>query len=139
TVVAGRVRLGSIAGASGNDLPSDRRFYSGGGGSVRGFDYQGVGPQFEDGTPVGGSSLFEASLEVRRRNIWRDLGAVVFVDAGSIGAEATPDFSDIRYAVGAGLRYDLPFGPIRADIAIPLDRRESDPDFQIYISIGQAF
>lgn len=139
TIVAGRVRFGSITGASGNDVPSDRRFYSGGGGSVRGFDYQGVGPQFEDGTPVGGSSLFEASLEVRRRNIWRDLGAVVFLDAGSVGAEATPDFSDIRYAVGAGLRYDLPFGPIRADVAIPLDKRESDPDFQIYISIGQAF
>lgn len=139
TIVAGRVRFGSISGASGNDLPSDRRFYAGGGGSVRGFDYQGVGPQFEDGTPVGGSSLFEASLEVRRRNIWRDLGAVVFLDAGSIGSEATPDFSDIRYAVGAGVRYDLPFGPIRADIAIPLDKRETDPDFQIYISIGQAF
>lgn len=139
TIVAGRVRFGSISGASGNDLPSDRRFYSGGGGSVRGFDYQGVGPQFEDGTPVGGASLFEASLELRRRNIWRDLGAVAFLDAGSVGSEATPDFSDIRYAVGAGLRYDLPFGPIRADFAIPLDKRESDPDFQIYISIGQAF
>jgi len=139
TVVAGRVRLGSITGASGNDIPSDRRFYSGGGGSVRGFDYQGVGPQFQDGTPVGGSSLFEASLEIRRRNIWRDLGAAVFVDAGSVGAETAPDFSDIRYSVGAGVRYDLPFGPIRADIAIPLDRRPSDPDFQIYISIGQAF
>ena len=139
TVVAGRVRVGSITGASGNDVPSDRRFYSGGGGSVRGFDYQGVGPQFEDGTPVGGSSLFEASLEVRRRNIWRDLGAVAFLDAGSVGSEATPDFSDIRYAVGAGLRYDLPFGPIRADVAIPLDKRDTDPEFQIYISIGQAF
>ena len=139
TVVAGRVRLGSITGASGNDLPADRRFYSGGGGSVRGFEYQGVGPQFEDGTPVGGSSLFEANIEVRRRNIWRDLGAAIFIDAGSVGTDATPDFSDIRYSVGAGVRYDLPFGPIRADIAIPLDRRDTDPDFQIYISIGQAF
>lgn len=139
TVVAGRIRLGSISGASGNDVPSDRRFYSGGGGSVRGFDYQGVGPQFDDSTPVGGSSLFEASLEVRRRNIWQGLGAAVFIDAGSIGTDATPDFSNIRYSVGAGVRYDLPFGPIRADIAIPLDRRDSDPNFQIYISIGQAF
>lgn len=139
TVVAGRVRLGSITGASGNDVPSDRRFYSGGGGSVRGFDYQGVGPQFEDGTPVGGSSLVEASLEVRRRNIWNGLGAAVFVDAGAVGTDATPDFSNIRYSIGAGVRYDLPFGPIRADIAIPLDRRDSDPNFQIYISIGQAF
>lgn len=139
TVVAGRLRLGTITGASGNDLPSDRRFYSGGGGSVRGFDYQGVGPQFDDGTPVGGSSLFEASLEMRRRRIWRDLGAAVFVDAGSVGTGTTPDFSDVRVSVGAGVRYDLPFGPIRADFAVPINRRETDPQFQIYISIGQAF
>lgn len=139
TIVAGRVRVGSITGASGNDLPSDRRFYSGGGGSVRGFDYQGVGPQFEDGTPVGGSSLFEASLEARRRNIWRDLGAAVFVDAGSVGNGRIPEFNDVRFSVGAGIRYDLPFGPIRADLAIPIDRRDSDPNFQVYISIGQAF
>ncbi|MBN8552631.1 MAG: outer membrane protein assembly factor [Caulobacterales bacterium] len=139
TVVAGRIRLGTISGASGNDLPSDRRFYSGGGGSVRGFDYQGVGPQFDDGTPVGGSSLFETSLEVRRRQVWRDLGVAAFVDAGSIGTGTMPDFADFRISVGAGIRYDLPFGPIRADIAIPIDRRDSDPQFQIYISIGQAF
>lgn len=139
TVVAGRVRLGSITGASGNDVPSDRRFYSGGGGSVRGFDYQGVGPQFQDGTPVGGSSLFEASFEVRRRRIWHNLGGAVFVDAGSVGAGSAPDWADVRYSVGAGVRYDLPFGPIRADIAVPVNRRDTDPQFQIYISIGQAF
>lgn len=139
TVAAGRVRLGAIAGASGNDLPADRRFYSGGGGSVRGFDYQGVGPQFEDGTPVGGSSLFEASLELRRRRIWRDFGGVVFLDVGSVGTDAMPDFTDLRYSIGAGVRYQLPFGPIRVDFAVPLDRRDTDPDFQVYISIGQAF
>ncbi|WP_282008446.1 autotransporter assembly complex protein TamA [Brevundimonas aveniformis] len=139
TIVAGRIRVGSITGASGNDIPSDRRFYSGGGGSLRGFDYQGVGPQFQDGTPVGGASLFETSIEIRRRNIWHELGAAVFVDAGSIGTTSAPDFSDIRYSVGAGVRYDLPFGPIRADIAVPLDRRDTDPEFQVYISIGQAF
>lgn len=139
TIAAGRVRLGSISGASGNDIPSDRRFYSGGGGSVRGFDYQGVGPQFDGGTPVGGASLVELSLEIRRRNIWRDFGGAVFIDAGSVGSSPTPDFSNIGYSVGAGVRYDLPFGPIRADIAIPLNRRDTDPQFQIYISIGQAF
>jgi translocation and assembly module TamA len=98
-----------------------------------------VGPQFDDGTPVGGSSLFEASLEMRRRRIWRDLGAAVFVDAGSVGTGTMPDFSDVRVSVGAGVRYDLPFGPIRADFAVPINRRETDPQFQIYISIGQAF
>lgn len=138
TVVAGRVRLGTIVGGSGNQIPSDRRFYSGGGGSVRGYDYQGVGPQYEDGTPVGGSSLFEFSIEARRR-LFGNFGAAVFIDGGSVGDEQTPDFGNLRYAVGAGIRYQLPFGPIRADIAIPIDPREGDPGFQIYISIGQAF
>lgn len=138
TVVAGRVRLGSIVGAGVDVIPSDRLFYSGGGGSVRGYDYQGVGPRLADGTPLGGLSLFETSLEVRRR-IGDRWGAVAFVDAGAVGQDETPDFGALRYAVGAGVRYNLPFGPIRADIAFPVDKREGDPDFQIYVSIGQAF
>lgn len=138
TVVAGRVRLGSIVGGSIEAIPSDRLFYSGGGGSVRGFSYQGVGPRLADNTPLGGLSLFETSLEVRRR-FGRRWGAVAFVDAGSVGEEETPDFGDLRYAVGAGVRYNLPFGPIRADIAFPVNKHDGDPDFQIYVSIGQAF
>ena len=137
SVIAGRVRLGSILGGD-DRVPSDRRFYSGGGGSVRGFEYQGVGPRFPNGTPVGGSSLFETSLEYRRR-LGGNFGMALFVDAGSIGGEPAPDFSDIRYAIGGGVRYHLPFGPIRADIALPLNPRDGDADFQIYVSIGQAF
>lgn len=138
SVVAGRVRLGSILGGDENLVPSDRRFYSGGGGSVRGFEYQGVGPRFPDNTPIGGSSLFETSLEYRRR-LRGNFGGVVFVDAGSVGRDPTPNFSDLRYAAGVGVRYHLPFGPIRADIAVPLNPRDGDADFQIYVSIGQAF
>lgn len=138
TVLAGRLRLGSIVGASETEVPSDRLFFSGGGGSVRGFEYQGVGPRWPDNTPRGGTSLFEASGEVRR-DMGRNLQAVVFVDAGAIGFQETPDFNNIRYGAGVGVRYHLPFGPIRADIAFPLDRRTGDADFQIYISIGQAF
>ena len=138
TVLAGRLRLGSIVGGEELTIPSDRLFYSGGGGSVRGFEYQGVGPRLPDGTPRGGLSLFETSIEVRR-DIGRNFGAVAFVDAGAIGFQETPNFNNLRYAAGVGLRYKLPFGPIRADIAFPLDRRDGDADFQIYISIGQAF
>jgi translocation and assembly module TamA len=138
TVLAGRVRLGSIVGGEELTIPSDRLFYSGGGGSVRGFEYQGVGPRLPDGTPRGGLSLFETSMEVRR-DIGRSFGAVAFVDAGAIGFQETPNFNNLRYAAGVGVRYKLPFGPVRADIAFPLDRREGDADFQIYISIGQAF
>lgn len=138
TVLAGRLRLGSIIGGSELSVPSDRLFYSGGGGSVRGYQYQGVGPRLPDNTPRGGISLFEASAEVRR-DLGRNFGAVAFIDAGAIGFDETPNFSNLRYAVGVGARYNLSFGPIRADIAFPLDKREGDSNFQIYISIGQAF
>jgi len=138
TVLAGRLRVGSIVGAEEFLVPSDRLFYSGGGGSVRGYSYQGVGPRLTDNTPRGGLSLFEASLEVRR-DIGENFGAVVFVDGGAVGFQETPDLSNMRYGAGFGVRYRLPFGPIRADVAFPLDRREGDSDFQLYISIGQAF
>ncbi len=138
TVAAGRIRLGSILGGDELTIPADRLFYSGGGGSVRGYEYQGVAPRLPDNTPRGGLSLFEVSAEVRR-DLGRNFGAVAFIDAGAVGFDETPDFSNLRYAVGIGARYNLSFGPIRADIAFPLDKREGDADFQIYISIGQAF
>lgn len=138
TVAAGRIRLGSIFGGDELTIPADRLFYSGGGGSVRGYEYQGVAPRLPDNTPRGGLSLFEVSAEVRR-DLGRNFGAVAFIDAGAVGFDETPDFSNLRYAVGIGARYNLSFGPLRADIAFPLDKREGDADFQIYISIGQAF
>lgn len=138
TVLAGRLRLGAIFGGEELTVPADRLFYSGGGGSVRGYQYQGVNPRLPDNTPRGGLSLFEASLEVRR-DIGKGFGAVAFVDAGAVGFQEAPNLSNMRYAVGVGARYNLPFGPVRADIAVPLSPREGDAAFQIYISIGQAF
>lgn len=138
TVVAGRLRVGTILGGEELTVPADRLFYSGGGGSVRGYEYQRVNPRLPDNTPRGGLSLFETSFEVRR-DIGKSFGAVAFVDAGAIGFQETPNLSNMRYAAGVGGRYNLPFGPVRADIAVPLNPREGDPDFQVYISIGQAF
>lgn len=138
TLFAGRLRLGSIIGGDELSIPSDRLFYSGGGGSVRGYEYQAVSPRLPDGTPRGGLSLFETSLEIRR-DIGKSFGAVAFVDAGAVGFQETPNLNNLRYSAGAGVRYKLPFGPVRADIALPLDKRDGDAAFQIYISIGQAF
>ena len=138
TVLAGRVKIGSIIGGEELTVPSDRLFYAGGGGSVRGYEYQGVGPRLPDNTPRGGLSLFETSLEVRRK-VFGDFQGVAFVDGGAIGFQETPNFSNMRYGAGVGVRYMLPFGPVRGDIAFPLNKRDGDPDFQIYISIGQAF
>ena len=140
TVAAGRLRLGVILGGQIPDVPASRRFYAGGGGSVRGYEYQAIGPRAPDGTtPFGGLSLFETSLELRRADIWRRIGGVVFVDAGSVGSGELPETEELKAAVGVGVRYDLGFAPIRADLAVPLNRRDGEAAFQIYISIGQAF
>ena len=138
TVLAARLKVGAIAGGSVLDVPASRRFFSGGGGSVRGYAYQGIGPRLSDNTPQGGVSLIESSLEVRQKITDRWSG-VAFIDAGAIGTQQTPKRDDLRAGAGFGIRYDLGFGPIRADIAAPLGRRKGDPRFQIYLSIGQSF
>ncbi|WP_374655197.1 autotransporter assembly complex family protein [Phenylobacterium sp.] len=138
TVVAARLKLGSMLGGTVEEVPASRRFYAGGGGSVRGYAYQAIGPRYGDNTPVGGTSLFETSLELRQK-IGERWGVVAFVDAGAVGAGDFPTGDQFSAGVGVGVRYDLGFGPIRADIAIPLDQREGDPAFQIYLSIGQSF
>jgi len=138
TVLAGRLKLGGILGGSIPLVPAPDRFYAGGGGSVRGYGYQEVGPRYADNTPEGGLSLFEGSLEVRQR-ITRQWGVVAFVDAGAVGTSVTPDFGHPDVGVGAGVRYNAGFGPIRLDVATPLIRRRGDSPVQVYISIGQSF
>ena len=140
TVLAGRVRLGSLLGGSIPAVPAQDRFFAGGGGSVRGYEFQGVGPRYADDTPRGGLSLVEASLELRQK-IRGPFGAVFFLDAGSVGDTATPDFRRVSPAVGVGLRYDLGFAPVRVDIATPLQKitQSGESPFQLYLSIGQAF
>lgn len=138
TVLAARVKAGSIWGAVLDEVAAPRRFYAGGGGSVRGYAWQAIGPRLSDNTPQGGISVLEGSFEVRRK-ITERWGAVAFVDAGAVGSDSFPGGEDFGVGIGFGVRYDLGFGPIRADIAFPLDQREGDSGFQIYISIGQAF
>ena len=138
TVVAARAKVGSILGGSIPDVPADRRFFAGGGGSVRGFGYQEVGPRLSQETPEGGLSLLESSLELRRK-ITQRWGVVAFVDAGSVGSSPTPTLGEIGVGAGVGVRYNLGFGPLRLDIATPLNPRQGDGPVQVYISIGQSF
>jgi len=138
TVVAARLKAGLIVGGSIPEVPASKRFYAGGGGSVRGYAYQAVGPRLADNTPQGGLSLLEGSLEVRQR-VTGPWGVVLFVDAGAVGSGELPKGRDLSLGAGVGVRYDLGFGPIRADIAVPMDKREGDSAYQIYISIGQSF
>ncbi|MBC7504726.1 MAG: BamA/TamA family outer membrane protein, partial [Sandarakinorhabdus sp.] len=140
-VLAGRLHLGSIIGADRGRIAPNRRFYAGGGGSVRGFDFQGVGPRDREGSPTGGNSLTEASVEGRYRfqAFGNDLGVVAFVDAGNVDVGTTPGFNNLRFGAGVGVRYYTSFGPVRIDIARALNRQNTDPKVAFYVSIGQAF
>lgn len=141
-ILALRGRLGSIVAAAGlEEVPPQRRFYSGGGGSVRGYADRLIGPLDRDDDPVGGLSVVETAVELRAP-LWRDigLGGVVFLDAGAVSSESLPTFGDgLQVAAGTGLRYASPVGPLRFDVAFPLNPRDVDDLFQFYISIGQAF
>jgi len=136
-VLAGRVRIGSIVGASRDDIAPSRRLYSGGGGSVRGFGYQQLGPKDVNNDPIGGRSLTEFAVEARYR--FGNYGIVPFFDGGRVGEESTPSISGMRYGVGIGARYYTNFGPFRLDVATPLGRKPGESKIGVYISIGQAF
>ena len=137
-VVASRVRLGSIlGGVTADRIAPSRRFYAGGGASVRGYGYQAIGPRDSRNEPVGGKSLAEFSLEARVR--LGTFGVVPFIDAGNISTGFLPKLSDVRYGAGLGLRYYSNFGPIRIDVGTPLNRQKGDGRIAVSVSLGQAF
>jgi translocation and assembly module TamA len=139
-VLALRGTLGFLGGSDLADIPADTRFYAGGGGSIRGYAYQSVGPLFGDKlVPFGGRSLLTLSSEIRIR-ITKKIGLVPFVDGGNVFAAEFPDYSQrLFWGAGLGLRYITGIGPLRLDVAFPLNKRETDKPFQVYISLGQAF
>ncbi|HUG45313.1 MAG TPA: BamA/TamA family outer membrane protein [Sphingomicrobium sp.] len=140
-VLAGRVRLGSILGAEAQSIAPSRRFYAGGGGSVRGYGYQRVGPRDFEGDPVGGKTLTEFALEARIpiTAFGNKLGIVPFLDGGSLTNRVTPQFNSWQFGAGLGLRYYSSFGPIRVDVGTPLNPREGDSRIAVAVSLGQAF
>ncbi|MFN4353495.1 autotransporter assembly complex protein TamA [Parvibaculum sp.] len=139
-VLALRGRYGLIAANDTADVPGSTRFYAGGGGSVRGYGHQKAGPLDAKGDPVGGRSVLEASAEARYR-FTETIGGVVFIDGGQTFSTLEPSFSDpLLWGAGLGIRYYTPIGPVRLDVATPLNRRKNvDDTFQIYVSLGQAF
>ena len=139
-VLAGRARVGSIVGERTEAVPADRRFYAGGGGSIRGYEFQKVGPLDDDNDPLGGRALLELGGELRVR-VTEDIGLVPFVDGGTVFDAPYPDMDEtLRWAGGLGFRYFTGFGPLRLDVAFPLNPRDDvDDTFQFYVSFGQAF
>ncbi|HYC95221.1 MAG TPA: BamA/TamA family outer membrane protein [Sphingomicrobium sp.] len=140
-VAAGRVRLGTILGAQRDDIAPSRRFYSGGGGSVRGYGYQRIGPRDVDNDPIGGRSLAEFSLEarIRLKAFGGNFGIVPFIDGGTLSTDAMPDFKKWQIGVGIGARYYSSFGPIRLDIGTPLNPQQGDGRIAVVVGLGQAF
>jgi translocation and assembly module TamA len=138
SILALRASLGSLLGAEAPDVPPAQRFYAGGGGSVRGFTYQSIGPRDQRNRPAGGASLAEGSVELRQR-FGGSFGGVAFIDAGAVGTDSFAPTDALRVGAGVGARYYTAFGPVRADVAVPLVRQPGSAGFGLYIGIGHAF
>jgi translocation and assembly module TamA len=138
SVLALRGLVGKIAGAGVFSLPPDQRFYAGGSSTVRGYRYQSIGPQFRDGNPTGGTAISAGTIEFRQRFL-DSYGIVGFVDAGQVTANGAPFTGTWRVGAGVGFRYYTSIGPIRADIAVPLNKQPGGDKFELYLGLGQAF
>ena len=137
-VAAARLQLGSIFGPSLADTPRDFLFYSGGGGSVRGQDYQSLGvTALPGGIRSGGQHFLGLQAELRA-SVTEKIGVVAFYDWGYVAAQDWGDAFDGSHAgAGLGLRYNTGIGPIRFDVAVPVSGGGEGAQF--YIGIGQAF
>ena len=137
-VAAGKIKIGAIKPIWGDmDNPVEDRFYAGGSTSIRGWDRSKIGPMDPEELPVGGNSYLEMSLELRQL-LWKIIYGVAFFDCGNVWMEYNDhDLTDLVYSAGLGLRIKTPIGPIRFDVARPLDDRLNE--LQFHLSIGQAF
>jgi outer membrane protein assembly complex protein YaeT len=147
-VVASRAQVGNIRpiGQDPGNVPFSKKYLLGGASSIRGWGRYEVSP-LADGIPVGGNSMVAMSAELRA-NLFGKLGGVLFVDAGNVWEESgTFDFTDLRYAIGPGLRYQTPIGPIRFDVGFQMNPipgllvngAEQKRPLRFHFSIGQAF
>jgi outer membrane translocation and assembly module TamA len=129
-----------------DDLPASERFFAGGDTTIRGYALDSVGAPdtiSPDGYPRGGNAVLILNGELRFP-VWREVGAVAFVDGGNVFRRVTEfDIGELRGSVGFGVRYRSPVGPIRVDLGFKLDRREIrgtlEPRTAIHFSLGQAF
>ena len=137
-VMAARLKAGVLVGPELAEIPPNKLFFAGGGGSVRGYGFKSIGVDNGSGDITGGRYLLEGSLEGRAK-VTDDIGVVAFVDGGYVAADVFPGIEDLRLGAGIGARYFTPLGPLRLDLAVPLNKKSGDPDYAIYIGIGQSF
>ncbi len=139
SLLAAGVRFGwNIPVGDAADVPIDLRYFNGGGGTVRSFAERDLGPKDATGHPLGGSFYTVANVE------WDfpltdSFGGALFVDAGNLKSDASPGLEDMRLGIGAGLRYNLPIGPMRLDFGYNPSRREGEDIGAAHFSFGFAF
>ncbi len=137
-VLAGRVQGGIVTVEDIKTVAPYRRLYAGGPATVRGYAYQSLAPKNHKGDIIGGKSLFAASAELRYR-VNASLGLAAFVDAGNAFEGYTPELDNLKVGVGAGVRYLTPVGPLRVDVAFPLQPDKDDSWAALYVGLGQSF
>jgi outer membrane protein assembly complex protein YaeT len=146
--LASRVQIGNIAPADSSEkaVPFSKKYFLGGATSLRGWGRYEVSP-LESGLPIGGNSLFAFSEEVRAV-VQGKLGGVLFLDGGNVWTEPWGiNLGGLRYAVGPGLRYQTPIGPVRFDLGYQLNPvpdllvsgQPQKRRWRIHFSIGQAY
>jgi outer membrane protein assembly complex protein YaeT len=140
TIFAARLKIGLVE-ALGNqsNIPLFERLYAGGERSVRGYGRRRLGPLSDADDPLGGLSLLEGSIELRRP-LWRQLGGALFLDFGQVSLKAF-DFvmDDLQFTAGVGVWYPTSVGPLRLDIGFPFNPPRGDQAWQLHFSIGQFF
>ncbi|WGH77700.1 autotransporter assembly complex protein TamA [Jannaschia ovalis] len=138
TVIAARLQLGTVVGPAIDEVPSTDLFFSGGGGTVRGQEFQSLGVTLPSGQIVGGKSFAGFSAELRQ-SVTDTIGVVGFYDVGMVSANSDWSDGETHSGAGIGLRYDTGIGPIRLDLGFPVSGPDDQTGFAIYIGIGQAF
>ncbi|MFT8417903.1 MAG: BamA/TamA family outer membrane protein [Acetobacter sp.] len=139
SILAFRGTVGSIQGAGTWGIPPDQRMYAGGSATVRGYRWQGVGPQYGDTKyAIGGTSLDAGTVEYRQR-LFKSFGMAAFADAGQVGSNSMPFTGTLRVGAGGGVRYYTPIGPVRLDVAVPLNRAPRGDTWDLYIGLGETF
>lgn len=139
SIIAVRGMVGSIQGASTWNIPPDQRFYAGGPATVRGFRYQGVGPQYGNTKyAIGGTSMDAGTIEFRQR-LPKNFGVVAFGDAGQVSSSSIPGHGKLRVGYGGGVRYFTPIGPVRVDVALPMNRPNRGDKWELYLGLGETF
>jgi translocation and assembly module TamA len=141
TVLASALEIGWIRHlASFEEIPLSERFYAGGSNSIRGFEYQMIGPLDQENNPVGGKIKIVCNVLEIRRTVYKIIGVVLFIDAGNIWSTPT-DFKleNFRISSGLGLRLSSPIGILRLDYGINMDKRGDEPRDVIHFSMGHTF